>query len=56
MLLAFTDEWQPASELAEVAGIPVKGAGTVLLALHTQGHAERRAGGNYRYLWRRALP
>ena len=56
MLLALTSEWRTASEqLAEVAGIPVKGAGTVLLALHKQGQAERRAGGSYRYLWRRAL-
>ena len=55
MLLALTDEWQTASELAEVSGIPEKGAGTVLLALHTQGLAERRHGGNFRYVWRRAL-
>ena len=55
MLLALTDEWQTAQELAEVAGIPVKGAGTVLLALHKQGHAERRDGGQFRYVWRRAV-
>jgi predicted Rossmann fold nucleotide-binding protein DprA/Smf involved in DNA uptake len=52
MLLALTDEWQTAHDLAEVAGIPVKGAGTVLLALHKQGLAERRDGGKSRYLWR----
>jgi hypothetical protein len=40
MLLALTDEWQTAGELAEVAAIPLKGAGTVLLALHKQGLAE----------------
>jgi hypothetical protein len=47
MLLALTDQWQTAGELAEVAGIPVKGAGTVLLALHNQRLAERRDGGDF---------
>jgi hypothetical protein len=43
MLLALTDEWQTASEFAEVAGIPVKGAGTVLLALRTGTTGDVRA-------------
>jgi hypothetical protein len=41
MLFALTDQWQTSRALAEVAGIPLKGAGTVLLALYKQGHAER---------------
>jgi putative membrane protein len=56
MLLALTTEWQTATELAEVAGIPVKGVGTVLLALRNRGLAERLDGGSHRYVWRRALP
>jgi hypothetical protein len=42
MLLALTDEWQTARELAEIAGIPVKGAGTALLALHARAHRTPR--------------
>jgi hypothetical protein len=45
---------QTARELAQVAGIPIKGAGTVLLALHKHGMAERRDGGGFTYIWRRA--
>jgi hypothetical protein len=37
MLLALTDEWQTAGELAEVAGIAPNGAGTVLLACTSKG-------------------
>ena len=48
--LALTDEWQSARTLAEHAGIPIKGAGTALLALVARGHAERRnAGRAYEY-------
>ena len=50
--LALTDTWQPTRELAETAGIPMKGAGTVLRSLHERGHAERRDGGRS-YEWRR---
>ena len=53
MLLALTDDCQSATDLAEVAGIPMKGAGTVLVALRERGEAERRNGGRF-YLWRRA--
>jgi hypothetical protein len=43
--LALTEHWQPARALAEHAGIPVRGAGTALLALVARGPAERRDGG-----------
>jgi hypothetical protein len=48
--LALTDEWQPAQNIAGIAVIPVKGAGTALLALARRGLAERRDGGRaYEY-------
>jgi hypothetical protein len=56
MFLALTDEWQTTTQLAEVAGISVKGAGTVLLAPRKREHAERRVDDQLRYVWRRAAP
>jgi hypothetical protein len=41
-LLTLTNEWQTARELAEIAGIPVNGAGTALLALHARAHRTPR--------------
>jgi hypothetical protein len=52
--VALGPDGQRATELAEIAGIPTKGVGNVLFSLREQSEAERRDGGSFRYVWRRA--